>query len=128
MVFDKRSDLIAKPARIVAALSFLSSAFLILQFGLLGGALSNLLISSLLTLGGFEVMQGIRAILIERRHALHLLLQCLVVVLCYAGLAESGSSLGDVLAKMGGLSLLFGWLLQSSQLSKLLTQHGLKSV
>jgi O-antigen/teichoic acid export membrane protein len=124
MVFEKRSDLIAKLTWIVAVLSFLSCMQFVSLFGLLGAALSNMLISMLLTGSYFWLTQKIHPILFERLDIRRLALQGSAIALSFAGFSSLEDSLGGLLAKLSGLGLLFWWLWQSGRWSELLMRRG----
>lgn len=113
MVFEKRSDLIAKINWAVAVVSVGLSWFFVSMLGMLGAAFSNLLASLMLTGGYFIVTHRIHALIYPGREVRLLVafsVCCLISVGVMNIAAESTFGAVFKLVILSGLSL---WLLQS---------------
>ncbi|PWB39702.1 MAG: hypothetical protein C3F19_14650 [Rhodocyclales bacterium] len=107
MVFEKRSDLIAKMTWVVAGFSVLSCTGLVAWLGLLGAALSNLLVSLMLTASYLLLTQKIHAIEVSRRDMVKLGGLGGLAALLTVGLAQTAPSLEWAIAKATFLVFMF---------------------
>lgn len=80
MVYERRSDLIAKVTSFVALTSAFTSYAFVTCFGLLGAAISNLLISILLTSLYFYMTQKIHNIIFSSKDVFYLIGNCSVML------------------------------------------------
>ena len=103
MVFAKRSDLIAKLTWIIAACSVVSSAVFVMWFGLVGAAISNLLISILLTSGYFFLTQKVHAISVCRSDLRKLMIGVVVASIFVILLANAEPTVSWLMVKVSVL-------------------------
>lgn len=124
MVFEKRSDLIAKMAWIVAVFSVLSCTGLVAWQGLIGAAISNLLVSIMLTAGYLLLTQKIHAIEVSRRDIVRLGGLGGLAALLTVGMAQTDSSLEWAIAKAAFLVLMFLLVWRRGYFSNPMAQSG----
>ncbi len=120
MIFEKRSDMIAKATWIVAFISVVTSATMVSLFGLLGAAISNLTTSLTLTLVYFFVTQRIHSLVFNKKEIINLIFQCAVIFTTCIILNLFANSTLTLFGKLSCLIVLFVWLYRKGKLSNIL--------